>query len=101
MNIRTIWKRILRHLKLLSLACVAIGFAVPAASAQGNSANTPAAEHSKGKGGGHVRPDKGNQGGGGHGTAPVPEPATWVGMATLAALAAVLIARQRKLSPSA
>lgn len=95
MTLRQLWKRIARSTKLLVFACTALAFTAPATSyAQGKSGNTPAALKSNGKGSNgkvhrpQLNPDKG--------TAPVPEPGTWVAMASLAAIAALLLTRQRR-----
>lgn len=81
-----VFGRLMAPKSLLAASLLAALTVVPlSAFAQGNSPNTPAAEHSKGKGG---------QGG-----APVPEPATWAVMLTLAAAGgaiAVRALRQRR-----
>ena len=79
-----------------------LALALPLTSnAQGNSSNTPAADHRQnGDNGNNNNNNNNNNGQGnddnGHGMAPVPEPATWAAMASLVALGALFARRHVK-----
>lgn len=78
-------------LRSLALTASLLALALPVTShAQGNSANTPAAEHRQNEE--HSNNGHGNS----NGVAPVPEPATWVAMASLVAVGALFARRQFK-----
>jgi hypothetical protein len=70
-----------------------LALALPMTShAQGNSPNTPAADHRQNLDNGN----NGNGNGNSNGVAPVPEPATWAAMISLVALGALFARRHFK-----
>lgn len=81
--------RSFRAAKPVVLVAAMLALALPqAAHAQGNSPNTPAADHRQNE----DHPNNGNS----NGVAPVPEPATWAAMASLVALGALFARRHFK-----
>lgn len=93
MILRKFRRRLPRAFKLLLLAFTAFTLTAPAQAQSEGKKGPPS--HAKG-----WEKGKGHQNRPGPGTAPVPEPGTWMTMASLAAIAAVLASRRKGRVPA-